>query len=483
MISVKREEVGKQFTARFNKSVSVEDLEKIGCLNFNALHKIAVERCKRHFDYDGSAYVCEYTCVGGKEKTQHSYIPTEDRFVCTTKRCSDRDFLHRLSIQVDLSFAYDFLKEEKKSIETTTSDEVFSDNEFDRDIEIEPAPNPLTGEDECLVNDKLKAEIESDLEGWADMNFPDPIYIHKFILERHINIIAGGEGVGKSTATLAIVAELSRKGIRTVYFSCEDDKDEIGRTLKIHKADFSNVQVICFKNDTYNLNDTGIKCILTAAQLFKAKLIVIDPLLSYAGDRKLNDEVSVRAALDPLRKELKNRSMAAVIIHHWNKEGKMTNSRQISAAARMVVQIFPSKHIPGAMVMVTTKNRHSDPNQQSSLAYKITADPNNPKKPRFEWLPDHPNVTWDDMQNGTAKDIDVDKEIMKQLNSRKSDDYEMLSKDLTAILRDAITDVSYSRIQRSKERLGITIESGYCYQKGGKGPYYVKLPEKLRKLK
>jgi len=282
MISVKREEVGKPVTARFNKSVSVEDLEKVGCLNFNALHKIAVERCKRHFDYDGSAYVCEYTCVGGKEKTQHSYIPTEDRFVCTIKRCSDRDFLQRLSIQDDLSFAYDFLKEEKKNKEPgqsrvgvpfiITSDmhrRLYKLGYNDPDInKMTPAEawaildtSQKSEEDTNSLSDVMRAdkelqnkeekegvEVESVFDSKVTLGkegraknqslsdhglitpSPDMARQMKYLVDKlipigKVTVLAGEGGASKSYVTLAIGAAISR-GYGFPYTTSKDDRRE-----------------------------------------------------------------------------------------------------------------------------------------------------------------------------------------------------------------------------------------------------------------
>ncbi len=330
-------------------------------------------------------------------------------------------------------------------------------------------------ETKAALDDDLQSSIESDLVDLTDRDFQPPSYFHQFIMERQINLLASGEGTGKTFATLALVAELSGKGIKTVYLSCEDDEDEIGRRLKILNADFNNIRVICFKSKRYNLSPIGIECILAAASSFGASLIVIDPLSSYAGGRKLNDEASIREALDPLREKLKLHNISVFVIHHWNKEGKIANSRQITAAARLVTQIFPSRDVPGAMVMVITKTNNSSMRQASSLAYRITSDPDDPNKPCFEWLLEHPNVTWEDLQNDTRH---LEKLMIDYINENQDDKGEVLLSDLRKHCAEEPYCYNAEQVRNVYYRKwGIILR-----KEGKKDPiYWIKLPPQYQK--
>src|SRR4030095_5402219 len=219
MVLTKREEyIAKANPSRFSKSISVEELEKSGYLNFKGLHLIAVERCKRHFNYDGSAYVYDYRCVNSNEITQHNYNSAEDRFVCTAKRCSERDFLHKLSFHDDLSFAYDFLvsgEEDDESIEATPTDveeeqtkvtlppsPTDDGNARVRDVEFELAPKPKP-------DFSLFPKI---LNFGETMPKEDKFLVYPYLPQNQLSLIFGYSGVMKSTFCRYVAAKFSVGG-------------------------------------------------------------------------------------------------------------------------------------------------------------------------------------------------------------------------------------------------------------------------------
>jgi hypothetical protein len=442
------------FGLDISQSLSVEQLKRYGQYNYKALKTIAGHRLKTKYKANSSGHKYDFPCREGGSPTTHFYDEVNNHFECLADRCDERDFFERLSIDGDLSKA--FAELEKKRDEKSSNG---------------------TAKTEAALDDDLQSSIESDLIDLTGREFRPPSYLHRFIMERQINLLAAGEGTGKTFATLALVAELSRKRIKAVYFSCEDDEDEIGRRLEILDADFSNIRVICFKSDRYNLSPIGIECILAAAISFGADLIVIDPLSSYAGGRKLNDEASIREALDPLREKLKLHNTSVLVIHHWNKEGKIANSRQITAAARLVTQIFPSRDVSGAMVMVITKSNHSDRQQASSLAYRITADPDDPNKACFDWLPEHPNVTWEDLQTDTRH---LEKLMIDYINENQDENGEVLLSDL----RDHCAEEPYC-YKAEQVRNVYWRKWGVKTRKQGKNNpvYWIRLPVHLRKSK
>src|SRR5262245_25635043 len=146
------------------KPLFIEDLQREGYLNPKALHRIAVIRCKRTStdDFDGEGYVYDYTCNGSSKKTQHKYIHTDDRIVCPTNHCTERDFIKRFSIKNDLADAYDFLVVERtnhieEEEENTEETESASNNEQNKKSE----QDKKVDDDEVNIGDDFDPEIKT----------------------------------------------------------------------------------------------------------------------------------------------------------------------------------------------------------------------------------------------------------------------------------------------------------------------------------
>jgi hypothetical protein len=156
-----------------------------------------------------------------------------------------------------------------------------------------------------------------------------------------VTLFVGMPGQGKSYATCAIAAAVSRGltlpddnfNLRctpksVIMFSYEDGQsDTIKPRLKLCGADMSRVFTIPQDKPSFTVDDVRA---LDDALLERpdVRLVVIDPMQSIMGNADGNNDESVRAKLQPLVDLAATRRVAIVGIKHLNKdEGKSIGNR------------------------------------------------------------------------------------------------------------------------------------------------------------
>ena len=169
-----------------------------------------------------------------------------------------------------------------------------------------------------------------------------------------MTMLVGDPGVGKSFVTIDLAARVS-KGERfpdgadnkpggVVFLSAEDDPgDTIRPRLDRHGADVSRIHVVTATliheerdivvEDWVRL-DRDICVIKQAVKKTEARLIIIDPLTAYLGDKDSHKNAELRGLLGPLAAMAAECRVAVVCVSHLNKkEGPSALHRSIGSIA------------------------------------------------------------------------------------------------------------------------------------------------------
>ncbi len=420
MVLNNRQEYGaKANPSRFASSFSIEYLEKVGTLNFRALHYIAVQRCKLKFDYDGNAYVDEYRCNGNEGETQHIYISTEDRFVCASGHCDEKDFLKRLSVDDDLVVAYDYLEEAKTKV---TLDPVAALIREEEELPIEEEAKVTEGE--FVPGDDYDSEIKtSGLKNMSTVMEEDCTFlIENLIPDGELVVLAGSGGEGKSYVSLAIAAAISKgygfpytkdkktkKPPKSVLLYTKEDSLEkiLAARLRILEARKENIWasdgIIEKEGENGEIeieiidlsSKKGLQQLVRDIRAKNPALIIIDPATAFCGGLDLERRPHALKFLYPLAEIAKNTNVPIILIFHFNKDysaemlvTRIAGSAAIVDAARSVLTVIKNPDNLAQRLIVHVKGNYSE--KGKSLIYEVKKDEfeqEGKKGPgRFEWL-------------------------------------------------------------------------------------------------
>jgi len=173
-----------------------------------------------------------------------------------------------------------------------------------------------------------------------------------------VTLLAGKQGLGKSTLTVELAARLSRgelpgdlRGSRagTLVVSYEDaPSSTISPRLRAAEADLARVHIVTAEVEgvpdlvalPVDLDELG-----RAARLHQARLLVVDPLVAAlpAGELNAHRDQDVRRALAPLGQLAEEHDLAVVALIHFNKAqgtdavARVSGSTGFTAAARSVL--------------------------------------------------------------------------------------------------------------------------------------------------
>jgi len=232
-------------------------------------------------------------------------------------------------------------------------------------------------------------------------------------------MVVGDPGLGKSMATLAIAATVSR-GSRwpiageggaphgnVLIISAEDDPgDTIRPRLDAAGADCRRVHILDAIDDTddagrtyrrpWGMGDIDVLDRLIAS-LPECRLIVIDPLSAYLAGVDTHRNTDVRAVLAPLSDLAARRGVTILCVSHLNKGSgqamyRTTGSLAFTAAARAVYAVGKDEGDPGRRLMLPVKANLAP--DATGCAYRIGTAADG--VPRIEWEPE------------PVRDVDVD---------------------------------------------------------------------------
>lgn len=194
-----------------------------------------------------------------------------------------------------------------------------------------------------------------------------------FIPFGKVTVIQGDAGDGKSTLVLTLAAMLSRgeampfsidderEPINIIYQSSEDDADDtiVPRYLNAG-GDPKRLFFISEEEKMLSFSDERL---LKAIQQTGSKLVILDPLSAYIGEKTgINSANEIRAQFRPLIDIAKQTGCAVVIIHHMNKMtgqkaiNRAVGSVDIVAAARSVLLVARTdREKPDERILVQVK--------------------------------------------------------------------------------------------------------------------------------
>ena len=194
-----------------------------------------------------------------------------------------------------------------------------------------------------------------------------------FIPFGKVTVIQGDAGDGKSTLILTLAAMLSRgdpmpftidderEPINIIYQSSEDDADDtiVPRYLNAG-GDPKRLFFISEEEKMLSFSDERL---LKAIKQTGAKLVILDPLSAYIGEKTgINSANEIRAQFRPLIDLAKQTGCAVVIIHHMNKMtgqkaiNRAVGSVDIVAAARSVLLVARTdRDKPDERILVQVK--------------------------------------------------------------------------------------------------------------------------------
>lgn len=191
-------------------------------------------------------------------------------------------------------------------------------------------------------------------------------------------LLAGREGIGKSTAAYWLAARITRGELsgeslgkpRGVLIAATEDSWEhtiVPRLMAAH-ADLDRV----FRVEVRTADDIhmglslphDIHALEQAAQQTDAALLLLDPLMSRLGEQDTHKDSDVRIALEPLVAVANSTGMAVLGIMHHNKSGStdplqlVMGSKAFTAVARSVhtVVIDPDDDTEQRKLFGTPKN-------------------------------------------------------------------------------------------------------------------------------
>lgn len=194
------------------------------------------------------------------------------------------------------------------------------------------------------------------------------------IAEGTLALLAGREGIGKSTLAYTLVAQITKGTLdgqfrdkpRSVVVVATEDSWEftIVPRLKAANADLKKV----FRVKPQDENDYGISLpkdieeLSIGARERGVALILLDPLMSRLGSLDTHKDSEVRQALEPLVKMAEDAGAAVLGLIHVNKGGStdplstLMGSRAFSAVSRAVLYVAENPENREEKVMSQAKN-------------------------------------------------------------------------------------------------------------------------------
>lgn len=237
-----------------------------------------------------------------------------------------------------------------------------------------------------------------------------------YILFGKLTMLDGDGGLGKSTVMLDLAARLSRglpmlDGIRhepagTLLLMAEDGAgDTIKPRLENAGADMSRIGLLqTYTDPVDNLEvmptlPDDLSIIETAIVQLEAKLLVIDPILSYIGDN-VNEyrDKEVRRALAPIIAMAERTGVALVCLRHvtksinGNAKHRGNGSIAFTNMARSALFVAPDPDDQARMVLAQSKGNLGPP--APSLTYRLIGCEN-----------EHARVHWEGTSAHTANSL------------------------------------------------------------------------------
>ncbi len=208
----------------------------------------------------------------------------------------------------------------------------------------------------------------------------------------NITLLAGREGIGKSTIAIDIAAQLTRgvlpgkwfgtpKGV--VILATEDDiSSVILPRLVAAKTDLSRVSFVKVRTEDGHMESLSVPKDLDGLELackeVDAALVLIDPIMSVIpGNVDTHKDREVRRALDPLAAFAHRTGLAIIGLIHVNKSGttdpldSIMASRAFSAVSRSVLYCMTDPECESEDRFLLGHPKSNLGQKQASLRYHL----------------------------------------------------------------------------------------------------------------
>lgn len=293
-----------------------------------------------------------------------------------------------------------------------------------------------------------------------------------------VTIIQGNPGEGKTTFALRLCAACTNRKpfpfmpehepFNVIYQTAEDG---LGDTVKPRlieaEADLSRVLVIDESRQPLSLSDKRIE---RAIQENNARLMILDPIQAYVGERiDMNKANEVRPIFRALADVAERTGCAIVLIGHLNKTAggqsayRGLGSIDFRAAARSVLLIGRVKREPTVRVIIHDKSSLAP--EGKPMAFCL--DP----VEGFQWIGEY-DISADDLLSGTEREPSATKTeqaenlILAMLSDSQCG--ELSNADIEKAAADA--GISPRTVRLSKNNLGDRIGR---HRIGGQWFYYL----------
>ena len=291
-----------------------------------------------------------------------------------------------------------------------------------------------------------------------------------FIALGKITIVQGNPGVGKSTAVLAIAADMTRGTIpgesdmtepaAVIYQTAEDGyADTVKPRLQRLGADCNRIHVIDDSDCPLSLSDERIEAAIFQTD---AKLFIADPLQGFCRGADMNSVGGVRPLMARLGAVAERTGCAIVLISHLRKSGGQAAYRgpgsiDIYAAARSVLTVGKLPMDENMRAIVHTKSNLAP----LGKAQAFGLDENG----YFAWLGDC-NATVDEVMNDRPKQESQFAKVRRLLETKLAHGA-VPAIDIMQMADDE--GISFKTFKRAKDALGII-----SFKQGGQ--WYWDLP-------
>lgn len=223
-----------------------------------------------------------------------------------------------------------------------------------------------------------------------------------------ITIVKGNPGEGKTSLILKLASELSlgrcfgedelREPINIIYQTAEDGlADTVKPRLEDSGADCKRIMVIDDSEDSLSMNDVRIEA---AIRTTGAKLLILDPLQAYLGDKvDMNRANETRDITKRLGTIAEKTGCAVVLIGHMNKgSGAKAAYRGIGsidffAIARSVLLVARVPENPNIRALAQIKNNLEK--EGSTVAFEI-------KDNIFNWIGEY-DISIEELLSGFSQ--------------------------------------------------------------------------------
>lgn len=223
-----------------------------------------------------------------------------------------------------------------------------------------------------------------------------------------ITIVQGDPGEGKTSLILKLASELSlgrcfgedelREPINIIYQTAEDGlADTVKPRLEDSGADCKRIMVIDDSEDSLSMNDVRIEA---AIRTTGAKLLILDPLQAYLGDKvDINRANETRDITKRLGTIAEKTGCAVVLIGHMNKgSGAKAAYRGIGsidffAIARSVLLVARVPENPNIRALAQIKNNLEK--EGSTVAFEI-------KDNIFNWIGEY-DISIEELLSGFSQ--------------------------------------------------------------------------------